>query len=544
MKLHNSINNRFGSQAAISKVVCLAVIANFVFFASSTFAATVFYWNGNDYGGDYWTYSGNWTGGTPSSTSSSDVEFQNQYHNWNSTDNYGGWNALGNIKIDSLSHAFTLYGSGGNGIDLYGDINNYNYNSSTIDGLNLSLHGGSGTRSINTWNGDLTLQNANIYAGDSGTTISFGGNSGKNIWVHDAIQNGSGPTIGNVYVDGPTVHFFNSSNSYGGSTTINTGALTLEADNSMPSSTDVTINSGGTLNVNQKAVTVATISGGGTLSLGSSGGTLTYGGGSSDKTFSGSITGGQAITKQGSTTWTLSGASASYTGATTVSQGKLVVSGAISSSAVSVSVGATLAGGANTTSSVGAVSISSNGSGGGTLAPGDTTGTGKLTVNGDLNLGSGGTTTGKAQLKMELNGTTAGTGYDQISVNGGAVNLNNVDLSLTLSIGVTNATLNSNGTFATLGTTFYLVIGSNASIGSNHFANDLAANFSGGYRTISVGNQLFAINYAATNGSDFNTIGGGHDIALMAIPEPGTWMMLLGGFGMFALLRRSIRFTR
>jgi len=36
----------------------------------------------------------------------------------------------------------------------------------------------------------------------------------------------------------------------------------------------------------------------------------------------------------------------------------------------------------------------------------------------------------------------------------------------------------------------------------------------------------------------------GHSIALVTVPEPGILVMLLGGFGMFAMLRRTGRFIR
>jgi hypothetical protein len=182
MKANWINSNRLGPLEMLAKMIYPAAIAFSSFLAAPVQANTTYYWIGNDYGGDYWTYTGNWSDGSnPSSSTSSDVEFQQQQHNWNSTDNYGGFNPLAYIKIDSLPNPFILSGSSGNGVDLWGDsggyIDNYEYNGATIDGLNLSLHAGTGNAYISTYNGDLTLQNAAIYAGDNNTIISFGGNS-------------------------------------------------------------------------------------------------------------------------------------------------------------------------------------------------------------------------------------------------------------------------------------------------------------------------------------------------------------------------------
>ena len=54
---------------------------------------------------------------------------------------------------------------------------------------------------------------------------------------------------------------------------------------------------------------------------------------------------------------------------------------------------------------------------------------------------------------------------------------------------------------------------------------------------VTLGSQMYQISYTA----DFATqsMTGGNDIALMAVPEPGTGLMLLSGLGMLLLARRS-----
>ncbi len=157
-----------------------------------------------------------------------------------------------------------------------------------------------------------------------------------------------------------------------------------------------------------------------------------------------------------------------YTGATTVSAGRLLVDGSITSS-TSVAAAATL-GGTGTISAPVAVT--------GALIAGDTTAasTGSLTV-GNLSFGSGGT------LNVLLNGTTAGTGYDQVTATG-AVNLAGSSLDLSLGSGFTPAP----------GTTFDILV--------NNGGSAITGTFSQG-STITVGGTTFSISYAGgTSGHD------------------------------------------
>jgi autotransporter-associated beta strand protein len=108
------------------------------------------------------------------------------------------------------------------------------------------------------------------------------------------------------------------------------------------------------------------------------------------QTLSGTVSGAGALTKKAASTLTLTSNFNSYTGATNVEAGTLVVGGSLSGSAVAVSNGATLAGTADNTSGGGFITGSVSVASGGTLFAGngnDVTDSG-LSIDGAVTLNS------------------------------------------------------------------------------------------------------------------------------------------------------------
>ena len=192
------------------------------------------------------------------------------------------------------------------------------------------------------------------------------------------------------------------------------GNGTLDLTGGTVSATSVTlatsVGSVGTLNFGTGA-TVGTLSAP-TIS-GGAGSALVNFDHTGTSTFSQIFSGSLAVGKLGSGTSILTGTS-SYTGATTVGQGTLLLNGQLGNTALTVNSGATL-GGTGTT--LGNVTINS----GGTFSPGNRPGI--FNIGGNLTLNSG------SISNFEINGLNPGTQYDQVQVTGsaaldGTLNLN------------------------------------------------------------------------------------------------------------------------
>ena len=248
--------------------------------------------------------------------------------------------------------------------------------------------------------GAVVLNAGTLTVGGGGTSTTVSG-----------VISGSG----NLAKAGNGTLTLSGTNTYSGTTTVSAG--TLAATNSASLGTaggGTTVASGGALSI-QGGITLAenlTLSGTGSFGSGAlinASGTNTLSGAvalaadtsietsAGTLTLSGVVSGGFALTKNGTGTLVLN-ATNTNSGATTVSAGTLAGTGTVG----------------------GALTIAS----GATLSPG-VAGPGTLTVNGNLVIASGGI------LSANINGTTAGSGYDQVVVNG-TVDVTGATLSTTL----------------------------------------------------------------------------------------------------------------
>ena len=219
----------------------------------------------------------------------------------------------------------------------------------------------------------------------------------------------------------------------------------------------------------------------------------------------GSAAGG--LTKEGEGTLEISSASI-YTGPTVVNNGTLVVSGSLTGSAVSVNGDAVLSGSGSIT---GSVTVSS----GATLAPGASPG---ILDTGSLNLDVGST------LAIELNGATVDTDYDQVNVTG------SITLGGALSLSVGYAPVATDKFWIGLND------GSDQVLGA--FSNVPVTDVPNNSGLINISGVDYTVYYGADFATDATT--GGNDI-LVAVPEPGSAVMLMSGIGMLLGLQRRRR---
>lgn len=325
-------------------------------------------------------------------------------------------------------------------------------------------------------------------------------------------------------------------------TITNTGVTTLSGANTYTGIT--TLSAGMTVFANTSAKTAATATAAATASVGLGvGGSGYYTSGDVDSLFSNTLTGfsmnaasgvgidttagdftyatnqsaARSLTKLGANKLTLSGTN-TYSGATNVRAGTLIIDGSVAGSGVIVSSGASL-GGSGTVSS--AVTVQN----GGTLTPGNSPG---------LPIYSGGLTleTG-SRFTFELIADTSagrGTNFDGVDVTGGTFNLQS-GVAFDIVLNLAGSTTDFNDVFWDSNQSWLV------------FDNTNAPTVASLFNLGTVSNDILGNSFSSTGGSlSFSQVG--NDIYLnytAAIPEPSTYAMILGGLGLLAILRRRMR---
>lgn len=215
----------------------------------------------------------------------------------------------------------------------------------TVTGTDLKFASGIGTFYAGGFAGSGAVALTDEAA--QGVTLVINGGSDAS---RGAAISGSGGLV--IAMTGGAKQTLTGANTYTGGTRIESGTLELgSASGNLSASGALTIN-GGTLSIQRanavKTVTVASLNGTGGEIVGNTGTALstfivnTTG----NDAWGGALKNGDAtlaFTKQGSGSLTLNGAS-TYTGATTVSAGTLIVNGSLGNTAVSVANNATLGG--------------------------------------------------------------------------------------------------------------------------------------------------------------------------------------------------------
>ena len=181
------------------------------------------------------------------------------------------------------------------------DVNNFNLTISSLSG------GGS--------------LGGNVALGP--TTLTLGNNTNT---TYSGVISGTGGLI----KQGSGIFTLAGANTYSGSTTVNAGTLQAGANNAFSSNSVVFMANvaGAALDLNTYNETIASLSGGGStggnVNLGS--GILTLGGDNTNAIYSGVISGGGGLTKQGTGYFALIGTN-TYSGQTTISSGQLIFVG-------------------------------------------------------------------------------------------------------------------------------------------------------------------------------------------------------------------------
>ncbi|MEQ1861776.1 MAG: autotransporter-associated beta strand repeat-containing protein [Chthoniobacteraceae bacterium] len=324
----------------------------------------------------------------------------------------------------------------------------------------------------------------------------------------------------------------------GFNTNVREGTLVLGSANALPATKALTVSGSGTLDLNGFNATTASLAGSSPFSLIANSAvttnTLTVAGGTS---YAGGLSGNLEFRKTGAADFTLSGP-LSHSGPTTAMTGKLILTANATgtttyranggatldvagvSGGLQLQPGQKLAGGSGATAGLvqGAVTALT----GSSIAPGMDPG-----QFGILSLDSGLAFQAGSHLQLELTpNNTPGIGFDQVLITGGNITLGGADFG--------GSTV-SGGPF-TENAAYYIVLNTGAGTTTGTFAGVPQMAW------FDIAGQTFQVNYTA----DFGGPGGatsmtGNDVALIAVPEPGSLVALCAGLGTLLGLGRFRR---
>ena len=164
-----------------------------------------------------------------------------------------GQYAVGPAGAITLNATENIYSAAAATINAIGGYDPYNANLSkggdiSLSAANLSLNAAISNRGYN--NNNSTTYAGNFIISNSNTATTTGINDGQVAGIFSG---------GNFTKSGAGTFILKNTNTYLGTTTINTGTLTLAANNTLPTSTPLILN-GGTLNTGGFSQTVASIS--------------------------------------------------------------------------------------------------------------------------------------------------------------------------------------------------------------------------------------------------------------------------------------------
>ncbi len=385
----------------------------------------------------------------------------------------------GTLKLTGSNGVSTFTG----GVTLNAGTLEFGYSQAALGTGTFTINGGSitngygservlSTNNAQAWNADFTFGSASVSGSDlnlgtgdvslSATrTVTTSSSSGtaRTLTVGGAIGDG-GNGYGLIKAGNAQLRL-NGANTFSGATKVNAGVLVLGNSLALQNSA---IDTSGAGKINLSGITTATFGG---LTGSSNLATVINSGYTSSVTaitlntgasksysYSGIIADGatgMSLTKAGTGSQTLGGVN-TYTGATTISAGTLILtaSGSISSSSginlgtsasqgtldVTAKTGGYTIGASQTLSGYGSVLLASGKTltVSGNLAPGNSTGI--VTIGGNLSLASSSTTT----MELVSSALGAGSGFDQIALSGTGLSLTYggalvIDVSLATQVG-------------------------------------------------------------------------------------------------------------